>query len=179
MYLDIVDVFDFSLLDRIARHVLNKLIKQKGEKQNYGASGEALREGHTAFVILVRSIVNIPWTFGFGFPDYPVFLISSHQTRCTHRCRGSDNILFSYFLRYPALCNTIAGLSFYLLHISTALQLLKLTYKCVEKSFIMYIYSICCWFYFSGKDIFINSKKVSVILVATKGVVGLVTARSL
>lgn len=139
MYLDIVDVFDFSLLDRIARHVLNKLMKQKGEKQNYGASGEALREGHTAFVILVRSIVNIPWTFGFGFPDYPVFLISSHQTRCTHRCRGSDNILFSYFLRYPALCNTIAGLSFYLLHISTALQLLKSTYKCVEKSFIMYI----------------------------------------
>ncbi|KDO50824.1 hypothetical protein CISIN_1g030623mg [Citrus sinensis] len=48
-----------ELLDnstRIARHVLNKLIKQKGEKQNYGASGEALREGHTAFFILLQSL---------------------------------------------------------------------------------------------------------------------------
>ncbi|KAL9425038.1 hypothetical protein AB3S75_032048 [Citrus x aurantiifolia] len=48
-----------ELLDnstRIARHVLNKLIKQKGEKQNYGASGKALREGHTAFVILLQSL---------------------------------------------------------------------------------------------------------------------------
>ncbi|KAK9197029.1 hypothetical protein WN943_005163 [Citrus x changshan-huyou] len=48
-----------ELLDnstRIARHVLNKLMKQKGEKQNYGASGEALREGHTAFVILLQSL---------------------------------------------------------------------------------------------------------------------------
>ncbi|KAH9675477.1 tetratricopeptide repeat (TPR)-like superfamily protein [Citrus sinensis] len=48
-----------ELLDnstRIARHVLNKLIKQKGEKQNYGASGEALREGHTAFIILLQSL---------------------------------------------------------------------------------------------------------------------------
>ncbi|XP_024038138.1 nephrocystin-3 isoform X2 [Citrus clementina] len=48
-----------ELLDnstRIARHALNKLIKQKGEKQNYGASGEALREGHTAFVILLQSL---------------------------------------------------------------------------------------------------------------------------
>lgn len=48
-----------ELLDnstRIARHVLNKLIKQKGEKQNYGASREALREGHTAFVILLQSL---------------------------------------------------------------------------------------------------------------------------
>lgn len=48
-----------ELLDnstRISRHVLNKLIKQKGGKQNYGASGEALREGHTAFIILLQSL---------------------------------------------------------------------------------------------------------------------------
>lgn len=60
MHLYIVEVFDFSLLDRIARHVLNKLIKQKGEKQNYGATTETLREGRNALVILVCSNVNIP-----------------------------------------------------------------------------------------------------------------------
>ncbi|KAJ4706899.1 kinesin light chain 3-like isoform X1 [Melia azedarach] len=48
-----------ELLDnsrRIAWHVLNKSIKQKGERQKYGASRENLREGRTALVILLQSL---------------------------------------------------------------------------------------------------------------------------
>ncbi|KAK1577507.1 hypothetical protein Q3G72_022349 [Acer saccharum] len=48
-----------ELLDnstRIARQVLNKLTKQKGNKKNYGASGETTRDQRAALVILLQSL---------------------------------------------------------------------------------------------------------------------------
>ncbi|KAI9160898.1 hypothetical protein LWI28_012573 [Acer negundo] len=48
-----------ELLDkstRIARQVLNKLTKQKGNKKNYGASGETTRDRCAALVILLHSL---------------------------------------------------------------------------------------------------------------------------
>ncbi|KAK3218560.1 hypothetical protein Dsin_012530 [Dipteronia sinensis] len=48
-----------ELLDkstRIARQVLNKLTKQKGNKKNYGASGETTRDRCAALVILLQSL---------------------------------------------------------------------------------------------------------------------------
>ncbi|GAV60475.1 TPR_10 domain-containing protein/TPR_12 domain-containing protein [Cephalotus follicularis] len=41
---------------RVARQVLNKLTKQIGNKQNYGASEEIIRVGRTALVILLQSL---------------------------------------------------------------------------------------------------------------------------
>ncbi|KAH7557027.1 hypothetical protein JRO89_XS11G0031400 [Xanthoceras sorbifolium] len=46
----------FSVYDRIAQKVLDKLTKQKGNKKNYGASGETTRDGHAALVILLQSL---------------------------------------------------------------------------------------------------------------------------
>ncbi|KAJ0043893.1 hypothetical protein Pint_18544 [Pistacia integerrima] len=48
-----------ELLDnsiRIARHVLSKSMKQKGEKHNYGADGETIRDRRAALVILLQSL---------------------------------------------------------------------------------------------------------------------------
>ncbi|XP_044467401.1 uncharacterized protein LOC123197259 isoform X2 [Mangifera indica] len=48
-----------ELLDnsiRIARHVLSRSMKHKGEKDNYGASGETRRDRHAALVILLQSL---------------------------------------------------------------------------------------------------------------------------
>ncbi|XP_044478712.1 uncharacterized protein LOC123205750 isoform X4 [Mangifera indica] len=46
----------FFLHDRIARHVLSRSMKHKGEKDNYGASGETRRDRHAALVILLQSL---------------------------------------------------------------------------------------------------------------------------
>ncbi|XP_031256995.1 uncharacterized protein LOC116114993 isoform X2 [Pistacia vera] len=48
-----------ELLDnsiRIARHVLSKSMKQKGEKHNYGADRETIRDRRATLVILLQSL---------------------------------------------------------------------------------------------------------------------------
>ncbi|KAJ0100614.1 hypothetical protein Patl1_21195 [Pistacia atlantica] len=50
----IKELLDNSI--RIARHVLSKSMKQKGEKHNYGADRETIRDRHAALVILLQSL---------------------------------------------------------------------------------------------------------------------------